>query len=743
MRGEQRDQMRINVGRRRSMLTRGWRLLVALGVLAVLLALATLPPFGAGGPIPVASAHALLVRSDPAADQILRAPPRAVRLWFSEDLNAGSSMVVVVDTANREVDSRDSHLSASDSTQLDVSLPLLPAGTYVVAWRAQSADDGHVTSGSFIFRIARPDGSVPPVPATLPTGHFPGAGGAGASGSNGLDGPTAFQALATWTALVLLAFWVGGLIWETWVLTPESAADPALTRAARLARARFRRLAPYALVLLIVANVGVVLGQSAELAGGWSGAVSPPLLRAVLFDSEYGRFWWMREIVVLLALALLLMGRRRGWNDARADLAARTATPLTEEAADLPDWRREVLAALRGIPRLPRRLVVGARQRSWSGRLQLALAAALLVAFALSGHAAAVPTGERPYAVSVDLLHLLANAAWVGGLLYIAAVLLPALGGGRERDRARVLALGLPAFSALAVICAVLLAVTGSLNTSIHLTSITQFVTTTYGITLAIKIELFLLMVAISAYHAFYLRPRLAHALREQTPLPEAALPEPREALAGAANRVAGGESPHPRESRPPESVPGPEQPALAGGTYNDTAGGAGGLSAPSWRLAERLGEWLQREALLGVGVLLCVALLGAFAGTLAPAPAGTPSNTAAPSGPFTQTQTASGYVVTLTVAPATFGTNTFTVKVRDAQGHPVEGAAVQIETTMLDMDMGVQTVQLQPQGARAPGTYTAQSDLTMAGHWQVTVKLLPPASSQSVSMQFELSAGT
>jgi cytochrome c biogenesis factor len=42
-------------------------------------------------------------------------------------------------------------------------------------------------------------------------------------------------------------------------------------------------------------------------------------------------------------------------------------------------------------------------------------------------------------------------------------------------------------------------------------------------------------------------------------------------------------------------------------------------VSERAQHLAERLEGWLRREAMLGVAVLFCVALLSAFAGTLAP----------------------------------------------------------------------------------------------------------------------------
>src|SRR5204863_6557142 len=131
-----------------------------------------------------------------------------------------------------------------------------------------------------------------------------------------------------------------------------------------------------------------------------------------------------------------------------------------------------------------------------------------------------------------------------------------------------------------------------------------------------------------------------------------------------------------------------------------------------------------------------CVAFLGAFAGTLAPTPSAVATRTGQFSGPFLQTQSVQGYSVTLKVAPDTFGTNTFTVTVADMQGHPVQGAAVLAETTMLDMDMGTDVLQLQADTS-SPGTFSGQSELTMAGRWQVRLRILPPNEKTFVIVMF------
>jgi copper transport protein len=169
-----------------------------------------------------------------------------------------------------------------------------------------------------------------------------------------------------------------------------------------------------------------------------------------------------------------------------------------------------------------------------------------------------------------------------------------------------------------------------------------------------------------------------------------------------------------------------------------ETSAGAP-LSPRARALEERLRDWLRREALLGGAVLLCVALLGIFAGSLAPA--APPAQSAPSGGLVVQTRQAGPYKVTLKVTPASFGDNTFTVTLKDAQGKPVDGAAVTITTIMLDMDMGPASLQLKPQQALGSGVYTGNADLTMAGHWQINVKILPPSSNTPIIAPFKFSA--
>ena len=118
----------------------------------------------------IASAHAILVSSDPPADARLTTPPRGVRMWFTEDLNPAFSTAVVINGNNKRVDNGDVHVSPNNTKEMDLTLPPnLPPAVYIVIYRTDSAVDGHVLRGSFIFTVDNPDGSVPTLSRRSPS----------------------------------------------------------------------------------------------------------------------------------------------------------------------------------------------------------------------------------------------------------------------------------------------------------------------------------------------------------------------------------------------------------------------------------------------------------------------------------------------------------------------------------------------------------------------------------------------
>lgn len=104
----------------------------------------------------LASAHADLVRSDPAANATLAAAPDRITLDFSEAIEPAFSKITVLFEDGQAADNGDSTVSPVDPKQLSVTLKEARQGTYVVSWRVLSAVDGHITSGAYVFSVGKP-----------------------------------------------------------------------------------------------------------------------------------------------------------------------------------------------------------------------------------------------------------------------------------------------------------------------------------------------------------------------------------------------------------------------------------------------------------------------------------------------------------------------------------------------------------------------------------------------------------
>ena len=115
-----------------------------VGGLAFVFALALSPS--------VSSGHAKLLRSQPAANVTLRQAPKAVELWFSEELESSFSTIVVRDQNGKRVDKYNPSV-AEDGKKLQIDLEDLGSGKYTVQWQALSTDQ-HTMKGKFGFTIA-------------------------------------------------------------------------------------------------------------------------------------------------------------------------------------------------------------------------------------------------------------------------------------------------------------------------------------------------------------------------------------------------------------------------------------------------------------------------------------------------------------------------------------------------------------------------------------------------------------
>jgi methionine-rich copper-binding protein CopC len=137
---------------------------------------------------PAALAHAAYKSSNPADGSTVASPPGSITAEFTEPLTDSSSMQVF-DPCGAQVDHGDSQPNGYNMT---VSMSGDKAGTYTVEFKAQSALDSHVTSGSFTFTssggAACPGAEPPPDPGSGGGGSGGGGNGEGRSGGGSTGG---------------------------------------------------------------------------------------------------------------------------------------------------------------------------------------------------------------------------------------------------------------------------------------------------------------------------------------------------------------------------------------------------------------------------------------------------------------------------------------------------------------------------------------------------------------------------
>ncbi|MFD3453978.1 copper resistance CopC/CopD family protein [Streptomyces sp. NPDC058691] len=143
----------------------GLRLLaVPLAVLGLLL----------GGAAP-ASAHAALVKTEPAQGSVVKTAPQQVRLTFSEGVLLASDAVRVLGPDGKRADSGAASNGGEGSDTAVVALrPGLGNGTYTVAWKAVSADS-HPVAGAFVFSVGAPSKTTVSLPTEEAGGGVVGA----------------------------------------------------------------------------------------------------------------------------------------------------------------------------------------------------------------------------------------------------------------------------------------------------------------------------------------------------------------------------------------------------------------------------------------------------------------------------------------------------------------------------------------------------------------------------------------
>lgn len=131
-------------------------------------------------------------------------------------------------------------------------------------------------------------------------------------------------------------------------------------------------------------------------------------------------------------------------------------------------------------------------------RLALFLAIAALLVSGASGHSAAL---HPAWAIPAKALHLIAGAAWIGGLLWL--IVLDHTDAMFAAEAARV--------SSVALVAVVAVTISGVVQSLLFLATPLDLVRSAYGAIILAKIAGTLLLIAFGAYHRYRVLPFLSH----------------------------------------------------------------------------------------------------------------------------------------------------------------------------------------------------------------------------------------
>ncbi|WPP30814.1 copper resistance CopC/CopD family protein [Streptomyces sp. CL7] len=625
-----------------------------------------------------ASAHAALTGSDPAQGAVVDTAPTRVSLTFSEPVAVGDDSVRVLDPKGERVDKGD----PANPSGTTYSVPLvsgLPDGTYTVAYQVVSADS-HPVAGAFTFSIGAPSETTVSVSAQASDDGLVGW----LYGLGRYVSYAGFVVLAGGAAFVL-ACWAPG------------------------ARVRaVQRLVVSGWLALTAATLGLLLLRGSYTTSGRVGDVFDLELLGDVLQTKTGAALVSR--LLLLAAAALFIAVLFG-------AYARTADAAPDHPGDgdggEPDKRDLTLG-----------LALGGT----------VVAAGLAASWAMSEHAS--QGLQAGVAMPVDVVHLLAVAAWLGGLtallvaLYRAPVETPV---GRDAVRR---------FSRLAFGSVVTLAVTGVYQSWRQLGSWSAFTDTRYGQLLLVKIALVAVMVAVAFLSRRWTR-RLADArgsaaaeeAEEAEEAERAERAEEEKQPAGTAPAAASGTSGTSETSEAGKTEAGHDAVRAAQLARQRAATEAARQKRLRDADPNRFG--LRRSVLAEAGVavvLLAVTTVltqtepgrteqdaRAAAATSSSAPAtGQGSGAVSLTMPFDTGGTNGKGVVSIDLDPAQAGDNALHVYVEGPDGTPVDVPEVKIALTLAAQDIG--PLPVTPDRITTGHWSASGVQIPMAGDWKVEV---------------------
>ncbi|HEY7078255.1 MAG TPA: copper resistance protein CopC [Nitrososphaeraceae archaeon] len=653
--------------------------------------------------------HAFVIDSNPSPSQSLKTPPSNVQVSLSEPVDVRYSKVSVVDANGKVVDKKDVHYVNGDHTLLSVSLPsATPDGVYTVSTKMLSEVDGHVTDNAFVFGVGK---------ATIPSN----VGKSGSSSTQPSSQLSVPDVIARFPSLVGQVIIVGGAFATLWIWKPISKIawiNISIEKTKRKINRSFLILMLVGSIILVTADFAMIYVQAYS--------INASVLDAIA--TNFGGIW-----VIRIILSLILFGISLAFSLKKGIIRSKYFEKGRIKKLRLKKTNTTLASSTSSSdsPKLTKKTVVSF----------LVIGTLTLLTTSLISHGAAVTKSVIP--ITIDFIHNLAASFWIGGLIYIAFVVIPKLKASSvdEYIKGCMLSILLPRFSIIPVTVLGIIVVTGPFLLYILESNLALTIASFYGKALIVKLVLAAIMIGIGCYNQAVIHTK---ALQEASVL--AVKPTIR---GGADYSVKNGRRflqlgrIYLGLRRPSNGSPDSKyRPSMNRKTKNYVTKDKKAQSSPSTiaicTAVSKFNKTTKAEAILGIALLAAVAVMvnsglpaSEFQNLIQQQKQQQQQTQLLPSQIGSQPFTSTGFTedgnntVVLSIDPFTPGSNNFQVKFLDLHGNPVDINSAKMRLTQTEKGIGPIEVDTKPV-SNDKGVYSSKASFGLPGKWEIQVEGTP-----------------
>ena len=392
--------------------------------------------------IPKSYAHSFVIKSNPSPSQSLTVSPARVDVYFSEPVDLRYSKLAVLDSNGNQIDNMDTKNINGDQMALSVTLPSsLKDGIYTVTTKVLSQVDGHVTDNAFVYGVGESGVSK----------NLSAAAGENANkqGSQ-LYIPDAIARFPTLVGQVII---VGSAFTTLWLWRPISKIDwfkDLLKQTRKSIDRRLMILLVLGSAILVISDFGIVFVQAASINVGIGEVIM----------TKFGNVLAARVVLSTILLVVSILGYRRLKND-----------------------HNKIAVSNKGIITI---FVIGL---------------ATLATTSLIGHGAA---NGKLLPITIDFIHNLAASVWIGGVIYLALVVVPGIKKSTSLEeimKVSLISIIIPRFSSLPVVILGVIIITGPFLLYVLESNLGLTLASLYGKILIVKLLLAAIMIGLGGYN--------------------------------------------------------------------------------------------------------------------------------------------------------------------------------------------------------------------------------------------------